>query len=45
MSEEKCTCLSEEQEENICPYQEEVDNTIVMCECCDYCRHECAMDI
>jgi len=28
-----------------CPYQSEINDTDFACDCCDECRHECAMDI
>ncbi len=29
----------------ICPYSEEINNTIIECDCCTECRRECVMDI
>lgn len=40
----ECTC-DEYQETDICPYSEEIDNIIVECSCCPYCRRNCADDI
>ncbi len=28
-----------------CPYAEEVNNEIVLCDCCEQCRDNCADDI
>jgi len=29
-----------------CPFQEEINNNSeTLCDCCDECAHECAMDI
>lgn len=29
-----------------CPFSEEIhDNSTTLCNCCDDCTHECAMDI
>ena len=41
---EKCRCPSSEA--HTCPYKAEInDDSITLCECCDNCAHECAMDI
>ena len=32
-------------QEGECPYQSEINETTLMCDCCEQCRHECAMDI
>lgn len=37
---------NEATEEHTCPYAEEINNdSESMCNCCDECCHECAMDI
>jgi len=40
----ECTC-SEGWDEHACPFAEDVHDTVVLCECCPFCEHECAMDI
>ena len=46
---EKCQrtrCTAKGEPLHGCPYQEDVnDNYEFRCNCCDECRHECAMDI
>ena len=45
---DKCqTCgENEAQEPHTCPYAEEIYNdSETLCNCCDECSHECAMDI
>jgi hypothetical protein len=47
---EKCdareSCRNEATEEHTCPFLEEIhNNSATLCNCCDRCRHECAMDI
>lgn len=32
-------------EEDYCPYQEDVNNEQVVCNCCTQCRQECRDDI
>ncbi len=44
ISEIECKCGAEGTEE-ICPYSQEIHETEDLCDCCDDCRHECAMDI
>lgn len=35
-----------QQEEHYCPFQLEInDDENFLCDCCDECTHECAMDI
>lgn len=29
----------------VCPYALEINHNDTKCNCCDVCRHECAMDI
>ena len=42
----KCKCGKDGLENHSCPFSEEIhDDSETMCNCCDDCRHECAMDI
>ncbi len=42
---DKCTC-SEETSEHTCPFLSEInEDNETLCECCEYCEHQCAMDI
>lgn len=48
MSEEKekcqrCECDAEE--EHPCPFDADVYNSETLCNCCEKCQNECAMDI
>ena len=44
---EKCqTCkASPAQPLHECPFDQELYEGLVRCNCCDHCVHECAMDI
>jgi len=34
------------QEDHTCPYAEDInDDHTTLCNCCEVCQHECAMDI
>ena len=39
-----CTC-GDNNEEHYCPYAEDIRDCYETCTCCDYCTHQCAMDI
>jgi len=42
----ECTCNTEEIEEHTCPFAEEIyGDTTTLCNCCDECAYQCAMDI
>lgn len=48
----ECTCENEDIEPHRCPYSDDVydqyeldDSEVILCTCCDYCAHRCAMDI
>jgi len=42
----ECTCKTEEIDEHTCPFAEEIlDDTTTLCNCCDECTYQCAMDI
>lgn len=42
----RCTCGSEKIEPHTCPFAEEIGEDFeTLCDCCDYCTTECAMDI
>ena len=52
MNEFKCTCESEYIEDHPCPFKEDIGDEgelpyeeRSMCNCCDYCTNNCAMDI
>lgn len=38
-------CGSTDGVTDFCPYDQDVNNTNKLCNCCENCRHECAMDI
>lgn len=41
-----CTCNTEEIAEHTCPYAEEIGgDSESLCQCCEYCTEQCAMDI
>jgi hypothetical protein len=41
----KCTC-GDYNESHTCPFAEDIHgDSESLCNCCDYCTHECAMDI
>lgn len=40
-----CTCETEDIEEHTCPYSEELYGDEKLCNCCDSCTYQCAMDI
>lgn len=40
-----CTCDTEPQEEHTCPFAEEIHDSDDFCNCCEYCEHQCCMDI
>lgn len=41
----KCKCGSTPNEDHTCPFKLEINGNDDLCNCCDSCRHECAMDI
>jgi len=41
---EECTCESHP-EEGYCPYSVELSEEPRLCDCCSYCRQQCAEDI
>lgn len=46
MNEDKCRCGEEGEELHTCPFAEDVaDDFETLCNCCDDCTYECAMDI
>jgi len=39
-------CDNEKSEPHTCPFKEEINHDLkTLCECCDNCTYECAMDI
>lgn len=43
---DKCTCKEDSIEPHTCPFSEEIYNDgVTECNCCDYCTHQCAMDV
>jgi len=42
---DRCTCKEYEWEENVCPYQDEINDKIYVCNCCPFCHQQCADDI
>jgi len=41
----ECKC-NESSEEHTCPYAEEInEDSETTCTCCDFCAHECCMEI
>lgn len=40
-----CTCDKYTYEEDYCPYAEEIHGEEQTCNCCPYCRNECAENI
>lgn len=38
-------CDNEEGEEGTCPYDEDINDKCTECNCCSYCRQQCADDI
>lgn len=44
--EDKCRCGDDGIEAHTCPYAEEIGNdSETLCNCCDYCSYQCAMDV
>lgn len=41
----KCKCGKQAEANHTCPYRLEINDSAEMCNCCDKCRYECAMDI
>lgn len=42
----KCECGDNAQPRHSCPYREEIrDDWETLCNCCDSCTRECAMDV
>ena len=41
---EKCKCGAEPGDDP-CPFALEIDGKEEYCNCCDYCREQCALDI
>lgn len=42
----KCSCGNDAINEHTCPFKEEINNDCEsMCNCCEECMHQCAMDI
>ena len=42
----KCKCGDPSIEEHTCPFSEEIHgDSETMCNCCDECTYQCAMDI
>ncbi len=39
------TCNQRAPGDGLCPYAEEINGVERECDCCDECRHQCAMDI
>ncbi len=43
---EKCKCGNDACEPHPCPYREEIDDdSETLCDCCEECKGECAMDV
>jgi len=40
----KCKC-GDEAGSGLCPFADEINGDEIECNCCDDCRHQCAMDI
>lgn len=44
--EDKCTCGEQEVAPHTCPYSEDIHNdSETLCQCCEECTYQCAMDI
>lgn len=43
----KCMCCMRPVDGNLhnCPFALEINNDETLCNCCDDCEHQCAMDI
>ena len=41
---EKCACGNLANEEHTCPYNEDINNDGGLCNCCDNCIEQCAVD-
>jgi hypothetical protein len=41
----KCVCGMIEIESHSCAFKEEINGCHDECNCCEYCSHQCAMDI
>ena len=45
-TDEHCTCDKYHYNEHTCPFDEEInDDSGTLCNCCPYCKYQCAMDI
>lgn len=43
---ELCGCGNPAEPLHSCPFKEEInDDSETLCNCCNDCRHECAMDV
>lgn len=40
-----CDCGAPASEPEPCPFAEDIRGDDTPCDCCDDCRHQCAMDI
>lgn len=42
----KCGCGNDGESSHTCPFKEEINgDSETECNCCDDCKHQCAMDI
>lgn len=43
--EPKCKCGAKAAAKHVCPYACEINNDESLCDCCEECSYQCAMDV